>query len=80
MAMNKTIEDINIYTWFVDRNVNPCPEHFVKSRTELTEDSKLWIHERLIGRFSINHSGLFMGQIPAFEDPKEAMMYELTWG
>ncbi len=78
--MNKTIEDINLYTWFMDRNVNPCPNHFVNSKTELTEDSRAWIHEQLVGRFSIGHSGFFMGLCPAFEDPKEAMMYELTWG
>lgn len=79
--MIKTIEDINLYTWFVDRNVNPCPEHFVKSKTELTEESKAWIYEKLTGRFSIGHSsGFFMGLCPAFEDPKEAVFYELTWG
>ncbi len=79
--MTKTLEDINLYTWFMDRNVNPCPDHFVKSNTELTDESKAWIYEKLIGRFSIGNSdGFFMGQRPAFEDPKEAMMYELTWG
>ena len=78
--MTKTIEDINLYTWFMDREVNPCPEHFVKSNTELSEDSKLWIYEKLSGRFSSGGSSFFMGQTPAFEDPKEAMMYELTWG
>ena len=78
--MTKTIEDINLYTWFMDREVNPCPEHFVKSNTELSEDSKLWIYEQLSGRFSLGGSSFFMGQTPAFEDPKEAMMYELTWG
>lgn len=76
----KTIDDINLYTWFVDRNVNPCPEHFVKSKTELTEEAKVWVYEKLTGRFSIGHGGIFMGQCPAFEDPKEAMLYELTWG
>ena len=78
--MTKTIEDINLYTWFMDREVNPCPEHFVKSKTELSDQSKIWIYEKLSGRFSLNGSGLFMGQCPSFEDPKEAMMYELTWG
>jgi hypothetical protein len=78
--MTKTFEDINLYTWFVDRNVNPCPDHFVKSNTELTEEAKVWLYEKLTGRFCLSHGGLFMGQYPAFEDPKEAMMYELTWG
>ena len=76
----KTIDDINLYTWFMNREVNPTPEHFIKSNTELTDESKLRIYEKLTGRFSLNGSGLFMGQCPSFEDPKEAMMYELTWG
>ena len=77
----KTIEDINLYTWFVDRNINPCPDHFVKSKTELTDESRSWIYEKLTGRFSTGYStGFLLGQCPAFEDPKEAMMYELAWG
>ena len=78
--MTKTIDDINLYTWFMDRDINPCPDHFVKSKTELTDESKIWIYEKLSGRFSIGGSVLFTSQCPAFEDPKEAMMYELTWG
>jgi hypothetical protein len=80
MAMTKTIEDINLHTWFVDREINPCPDHFVKTNTELTEESKTWIYEKLTGRFSLGNTSFFMGQNPSFEDPKEAMMYELTWG
>lgn len=76
----KTIEDINFYTWFVDRNVNPCPDHFVKSKTELTPESRAWIYDKLTGRFNIGQSGFLAGLCPSFEDPKEAMMYELTWG
>ena len=68
----KTIEDINLYTWFVDRNVNPCPE--------LTPESRAWIYDKLTGRFNIGQNGFLAGFCPAFEDPKEAMMYELTWG
>ena len=78
--MTKTIEDINIHTWFMDRDINPCPDHFVKTNTELTDEAKSWIYEKLIGRFSLGSSRLFNEQTPAFEDPKEAMIYELTWG
>jgi hypothetical protein len=78
--MTKTIDNINLYTWFMNREVNPCPEHFVKSNTELSDESKIWIYEKLSGRFSLSGSELFIGQCPSFENPKEAMMYELTWG
>ena len=77
----KTIEDINLHTWFMDRELDFVPPHFVVSKTPLTEDSKLWILEKLIGRFSIVGTEGFFGSLsPAFEDPKEAVFYELTWG
>jgi hypothetical protein len=79
--MTKTIEDINIDTWFVDREVQPAPEHFVSVSAPLSEESKEWILEKLRGRFStsISLGGLF-DDSPSFEDPKEAVFYELTWG
>lgn len=76
----KTIDDINLHTWFIDRNLNPCPDHFVKTNTILTPEAIDWIYEKLTGRFSTGHTGIYLGQCPSFEDPKEAMMYELTWG
>jgi hypothetical protein len=44
----------------------------------------MWILERLTGRFAIvlNNDGSFLALdnlYPAFEDPKEAVFYELTW-
>lgn len=80
MAMTKTIEDINLYTWFMERKVTPCPNHFTKTSTSMTDESKLWIYERLAGRFSFDTSTFFADSKPSFEDPKEAMMYELAWG
>jgi hypothetical protein len=77
----KTIDDINLHTWFVDRELDFTPLHFVKSGTKLTEESKVWILEKLTGRFSTSgNEGLFGSQSPAFEDPKEAVFYELKWG
>jgi hypothetical protein len=77
----KTIEDINLHTWFIDRELDFVPSHFVVSKTALTDDSKLWILENLTGRFSITGGeGFFASFAPAFEDPKEALFYELTWG
>jgi hypothetical protein len=77
----KTIEDINLYTWFMDRELDFTPPHFVKSGTVLTDESKVWILEKLTGRFSITGSeGFFSNLVPSFEDPKEALFYELKWG
>lgn len=72
--MNLTI---NIETWLTDRELSYCPKHFVKANTPLFDKSKIWILERLHGRFYIQNDHLSF--IPFFEDPEEAMLYELTW-
>jgi hypothetical protein len=77
----KTIDDINLHTWFTDRELDFTPPHFVKSGTVLNDESKAWILEKLTGRFAISgHAGFFGALSPAFEDPKEALFYELKWG
>jgi hypothetical protein len=79
----KTIDDINLYTWFSERELNFAPEHFVSSKTSLTDESKAWILEKLTGRFAVipNQNFFTAGNTEvAFEDPKEALFYELTWG
>lgn len=80
--MTKTIEDINLYTWFSDRELPFAPEHFVKTNTPASSEAKSWIFEKLQGRFTFmtaERAG-FGEFCPAFEDPKEAVFYELTWG
>jgi hypothetical protein len=52
--------------------------------TPITEESKQWILERLTGRFylQMNSTGPYTfakNEIPCFEDPTEATLYELTW-
>lgn len=78
----KTIDDINLHTWFMERELDFIPSHFVTSSTPLTDDAKRWILEKLTGRFSVTSSsnGFFGSYTPSFEDPKEALFYELTWG
>jgi hypothetical protein len=78
--------------WYTDREVfNHTPIHFVKVKTALTEESKSWILNNLKGRFTTVHSDVFENSefdlliqslygYPAFEDPKEAILFELTWG
>jgi hypothetical protein len=64
----------------MDRELDFAPNHFVISNTKLTTDSKIWILEKLTGRFAIVGDVVFSSLVPAFEDPKEALFYELTWG
>ena len=79
--MTKTIEDINLHTWFINRDLDFAPKHFVVSGTRLTTESTIWIQEKLSGRYAIvSLENAFMEQVPEFEDPKEALFYELTWG
>ena len=79
--MIKTIDDINLDTWFVDRELPVAPDHFVKTTASMSPEAKEWILEKLHGRFSVSMSlsGL-IDVSPSFEDPKEAVFYELTWG
>jgi len=82
--MEKNIDPV---TWYSERELQFTPVHFVVTKTKLTNQSKLWIYNNLKGRFSIVQRNdqeepwlvlEFMG-VPAFEDPKEAVLYELTW-
>jgi hypothetical protein len=80
---------IDPITWFSEREIKYTPKHFVVSTTSLTPESKNWILKNLNGRFSVVHwgeqnqtVGIFIDSLygrPAFEDPKEALLYELTW-
>jgi hypothetical protein len=83
---------LNPITWYSNRELQFTPSHFVISKTSLTPESKLWIINNLKGRYSIvsnTHDLDVSSQLwavvmhenntPAFEDPKEALLYELTW-
>ena len=76
--------------WYGNRELSYTPKHFVISNTTLTPESKVWILNKLSGRFSIvkwtEESDELLLSIfnesvgkPAFEDPKELVFYELTW-
>lgn len=77
----KTINDINLNTWFMNREMDFVPEHFVKSKTAMTPEARDWILETLTGRFAVMHSiySTIGAYSVAFEDPKEALFYELKW-
>jgi hypothetical protein len=73
-------DEINIHTWHTDRQLPFCPEHFVLTKTKINKENMIWIEEKLKGRYCLLHN-FFQGLelFPAFEDPKEAMLFELTW-
>ena len=74
---------INLMTWFGQRELDYCPKHFIKTNTQLTKESKLWVLEKLSGRFFISTSelSLFFDSegVIYFEDPQEAVFYEIAW-
>jgi hypothetical protein len=75
-------------TWFSERELSYTPKHFIITKHEFTAESKQWVLDKLVGRFSVapynsndNDSFLLMfssGHL-AFEDPQEALFYELKW-
>ena len=79
------IEDINLTTWFAERNMQShCPAHFTLTRTRLTPEALNWVSEKTHGRYSIVKNGrgetIFDEfRVVAFEDKKDAVLYELTW-
>lgn len=77
------MNDINLLTWYGQRELKFCPNHFTKTSAIVTDDAYDWILERLSGRFyikNISHLNMFYNDRQVyFEDPKEATLFEITW-
>jgi len=80
------MNQLNLMTWYADRELDFCPKHFIPTRTPLSEESRMWIYEKTQGRFYVGakhsqtHDDIFAFETyPYFEDPQEAVYYELTW-
>ena len=73
--------NINLYTWYANRQMEFLPAHFVRCNSTVTTESKLWVLENLKGRFYIDESNFLFDFDNAiyFEDPQEAVHYELLW-
>lgn len=78
--------DINIF--FFQRQMGYCPIHFVHSKLPITPVRYKWILNNTKGRFfvagygapwhaSMSDMAKFSGT-PAFEDPKDLLMFELS--
>jgi len=73
-------------TWFSDRELTYTPKHFVVTSHPCTSESKQWVLDKLSGRFSVTYPVVSNNIIElvtpsciAFEDPQEAVFYELKW-
>lgn len=81
------VTTLDFYTWYTERCLGYKPRHFVLAKTVITQESHIWIYSKLKGRFTLllcteEATSIFdtKGQlVPAFEDPEEAVLYELTW-
>jgi len=72
------MNELNLMTWFGKRQLDFCPKHFIKVSTSVDDNSIKWIQDRLTGRFYITDEGFFYHSV-YFEDPQEAILFELTW-
>lgn len=78
---------VNPAKWFGTRELSNVPPHFVQSNTTVTEKSKLWVTSKLQGRYAFatvtDEDDTVLGFLTQehifFEDPAEAMLYELRW-
>ena len=76
---------INLLQWHQTRELEFCPKHFIKVKTPINDERYFWIQEKLVGRFCLikgepDRSTLFFDSVyPSFEDPQEAVLYELTF-
>jgi hypothetical protein len=79
------MRDVNLQVWFGERELTHVPPHFVKATTPLTSESLHWINSKLTGRYTIStytddtNFIIDLSKSVYFEDPGEAMMYELRW-
>ena len=74
--------NLDLQTWFIERNLDFCPKHFVKTKVLVTDTSLEWVYNNLKGRFYIDKSStdfFSLDNYIYFEDPQEAMMFELRW-
>lgn len=77
--------NINLHTWFANRECDYLPKHFIATKSPVTDERHLWILEKCQGRFYVGQKedddilGFLKDYIVYFEDPQEAILYELTW-
>lgn len=75
---------VNPLVWFMERELNFVPRHFIKCPTPITSDSKQWVQNKTTGRYCFAPLDQYERLVTSiycvyFEDEKDAMMYELIW-
>lgn len=86
------LDSINLSTWFSERELTFVPVHFVAANSRLTTESIAWTLENLQGRYAIRPADPYLyyvntrsvhdvyeSKIIFFEDPTEALFYDLRW-
>jgi hypothetical protein len=78
--------EIDYNTWFTNRELKEKPIHFVQATAHATLERVIWVHENLRGRFCIHRkepprldSYFNIVEVISFEDPAEAMFFDLRW-
>lgn len=78
----------NPQIWFGERELKHIPPHFVRCNTPSSQESLVWVRTVLEGRFALSSAiesntillkNPYLSHTIYFEDPAEAMMYELRW-
>lgn len=75
----------NPLIWFQNRELTFVPSHFIKCPTPVIPDAKLWIYNKISGRFCLVESVaiedfLAHNEITVyFENEQDATLYELIW-
>lgn len=79
------IDELDPRLWFCEREIEYPPRHFTQASTRVTLESKQWVLDKLRGRFAVTQNtndfleNLGTLGIISFEDPSEAMIFELKW-
>jgi hypothetical protein len=80
--------NVNPLLWYGERELQHIPPHFTKAHTTLTDESLFWVITKCHGRYTTTNVDEDVSDIMSifiltrniyFEDPAEAMMYELRW-
>lgn len=80
--------EVNPSVWYGTRELPDVPPHFVKTSAPVTSESLFWVKSKLVGRYSVYIVPITLSSrtltdsgntVIYFENPGEAMMYELRW-
>ena len=68
------VDEITVMDWYCIRELDMVPLHFTGTTAKPVDSAVMWIRSNLHGRWAM------VGGVVYFEDPSEALQYELMWG